>query len=290
MVKTILRFPELYGTNVSMTNPNLVYVLDNRLSSANNPLLDLVEGNSGAGSSSRVMTVLPKRGDMCYLMRSQPSLVTGFNTMNVEMSALNNGVYESLTLKYYLILMNKMIQYQGSQLPLETYYNQSTLIPLTSTKMSRSMRQGHHAHTYVSGTNYYHALHRYMTIESYGRDVSTMSVHIHNPFSTGVVLDYMYIVYTPFLIVPTWQIEGRKGVTCLIKGYINAPTPVLYIEHNNSIVRLNGAGYMSTDKTLKVVYDNSSTIYRFTLVLREDTYLKSHSAYGVITSLVMDEP
>lgn len=65
-IRTSITFPELYGSSIAMTNPNLIYVLD-RKTNVNNPSLDFVIGNAGNPSSNKVMTAIPNRGDMIHV-------------------------------------------------------------------------------------------------------------------------------------------------------------------------------------------------------------------------------
>lgn len=286
-IKTSITFPELYGSSIAMTNPNLIYVLD-RKTNINNPSLDFVIGNAGNPSSNQVMTAIPNRGDMIHVLKINHSLSIGFQQFNIDISGLNHSVSNSINFKYHLYIYNRYVHSQSTAQNLSTFYNYGMLLPVTSWK-GKPMMQGHLLQTWVNGTLYYLMLARFLTVESYDKDISTLPVLVHNPTSTGSYFAHTYVIYSPFVIVPSVSYNGRKGVFYILKGYLSTPGQNLFLDYNNQTLNIATAGYESIDKRLVIKYNSSTNIYTFNLVLTETDFIRFNNCYGVFTRIVINE-
>ncbi|MEM1958885.1 MAG: hypothetical protein QXS98_02660 [Candidatus Nitrosocaldus sp.] len=286
-IKTNIIFPELYGSSIAMTNPNLIYVLD-RKTDTNNPALDFVIGNSGNPSSNQVMTAIPNRGDMIYVHKVSHSLSTGFQQFNIDISGLNNSIYDNINFKYYLYVYNRYVHSQSTEQNLSMFYNYNTLLPVTSWR-GKSMMQGHLLQTWVKNSLYYLMLARFLSVESYNKDISTLPVLIHNPISTGSYFAHTYVIYSPFVIVPTASYYGRKGVSYILKGYLSTMGQNLFFDYNNQILNIANVDYESTDKRLVIRYNSSTNIYTFNLILTESDFIRFNNCYGVFTKIAINE-
>lgn len=286
-IKTSIIFPELYGSSIAMTNPNLIYVLD-RKTNVNNPSLDFVIGNAGNPSSNQVMTAIPNRGDMIHVLKIYHSLSIGFQQFNIDISGLNNSISNNINFKYHLYIYNRYVHSQSTAHNLSTFYNYSMLLPVTNWK-GKPMMQGHLLQTWVNGTLYYLMLARFLTIESYDKDISILPVLIHNPTSTGSYFAHTYVIYSPFVIVPSVAYNGRKGIFYILKGYLSTANQNLFLDYNNQTLNIATDGYESTDKRLVIKYNSSTNIYTFNLVLTETDFIRFNNCYGVFTRIVINE-
>ncbi|MEM2857009.1 MAG: hypothetical protein QW416_07915 [Candidatus Nitrosocaldaceae archaeon] len=286
-IKTNVTFPELYGSSIAMTNPNLIYVLD-RKTDTNNPYLDFVIGNAGNPSSNQVITAIPNRGDMIHVLKISHSLGIGFQQFNIDISGFNNNISNNINFKYYLYVYNRYVHSQSTAQNLSTFYNYSMLLPVTSWK-GKPMAQGHLLQTWVNDALYYLMLARFLTVESYNKDISRLPVLIHNPTSTGSYFAHTYVVYSPFVIVPAAAYHGRKGIYYILKGYLSSLGQNLFLDYNNQILNIASAGYESTDKRLVIKYDSNTDIYTFNLILTESDFIRFSNCYGVFTRITINE-
>lgn len=129
----------------------------------------------------------------------------------------------------------------------------------------------------------------FLTVESYNNDISTLRVLIHNPTSTGSYFTHTYVIYSPFVIVPSIAYNGRKGIFYILKGYLSTASQNLFLDYNNQILNIATAGYESTDKRLVIKYNSSTSIYTFNLVLTETDFIIFNNCYGVFTRIVINE-